>query len=132
MPTYWYVATLIIVSRVENKPEDSKVCAEQIRLLRAQDADEAYEKALQLGHAEEHSYINMNGNTLFWEFVGLENLEQLEEKRIRDGREIRNRFFEHNKPESLTSSKERLAVYLASKPHQSQESKLLNEHLPVD
>lgn len=132
MTLNWYVATLIIVSRHKGEPQHLPLCAEQIRLIRAHSADEAYEKALQLGRAEEHAYESIDGNNVSWEFVGLEDLEEIEGKSIRDGREVRNRFFNHAHPNNLVSEQERLSVFLTSKHEQPQENKLPNERFLSD
>ncbi len=111
MKTNWYVATLIIRSRVEGDNSSARPCDEQIRLIRAQDEEIAYQKALKLGKAEEQSYQNGEGETVYWEFVGLANLEELTES-IQDGTEIRSRLFDSSNPSSLVRPKDQLSVYL--------------------
>ena len=65
----WYVATLIMRCEVPDKLPPH-TCDEQIRLLRAADADAAYQKALSLGKNEEETYQNIYGAEVHWEFVG--------------------------------------------------------------
>ena len=59
----WYIATLVIASKVENGVE-VQTCEEQIRAIRAPNAEAAYEKAIEIGQHEEHSYQNMYGQTV--------------------------------------------------------------------
>ena len=115
----WYVATLIVRCVVsDNSPPYT--CDEQVHLLRAPDADSAYEKALKLGAKEECTYQNVDGENVHWQFVGLENLEDLEGT-IRDGVEIRSRLFDCDDAADLTTPKSQLSVFLAcSNPNSSE------------
>lgn len=70
----------------------------------------------------------MYEKTVTWKFIGLKNVEELEYERLRDGQELRSRFFEYVDPHSLVSPKERLSVYLSNAPKEEvTKSKLLNE-----
>ena len=106
---YWYVATLVIACRVEDDSEDL-TCDEQIRIIRAPNAEIAYEKALKIGQDEENSYQNMYGQTVTWAFVGLDDLDELDNT-IHDGVEIRSRLFGHRNPASLVRTKADLSVF---------------------
>jgi hypothetical protein len=64
----------------------------QIRVIRASNDELAYEKAMQLGKKENHSYCNSAGEQVTWEFLGLGNLKCLGQKRISDGTEIHSRL----------------------------------------
>lgn len=113
MKSRWYVATLIMRTVINARPSDTPACDEQVRVLRASSADEAYEKAVELGRMEEHAYENTYGETVSWEFAGLVDLDEISARVIRDGTEIKSRIFEHRSPETLVSSKEQLAIYLS-------------------
>ena len=112
MKKQWYVATLIVQCRVGDQQDGPFTCDEQIRLIRAVDAEEAYQKALQLGKGEEVVYQNSDGEDVFWEFVGLEDLEELFDKTISDGREIRSRLSEQDRPSELVCDKAALSVFV--------------------
>ena len=84
---------------------------EQIHVLRAPDPEVAYEKALQFGKEEEHSYLNASGETVYWEVVGLAELEELMSRSIRDGTEIAYRLFDSDNPDALISDKDDLIVF---------------------
>lgn len=107
----WYVVTFVICSRVESEPNRLRTCDEQIRLLRASDSETAYEKAIQLGKAEEVAYQNTYGQTVHWEFVGLVDLEELPIERIEDGVEIKSRLFRSKNPTHLARSKDELTIF---------------------
>lgn len=109
----WYVATLIIRCRVANEPAPY-TCDEQIRLIRARSPEKAYEKAIKLGKEQEVNYLNENGEDVYWEFLGLEELHELEEP-IRDSLEIRSRLSEQIDPALKVVPKERLWVFQSNK-----------------
>lgn len=116
----WYVATLIFQSKLTGNSLPLG-CEESIHILYAQNADTAYEKALNLGSDGEHSYQNVHNEHVKWEFVGLENLEELFDGELRDGVEIRSRLFDCNDPSSLTQPKDELSVFAAmSNPHSAE------------
>jgi hypothetical protein len=129
----WYVATLIIRSRKESEDKPLLwVGEEQICLIQAPDADAAYEKAVELGREGEVSYENMLGDIVHWEFVGLEDLEWLDEP-IQDGTEIRSRFFQHRDPSSLVTEKADLSAYWpVSHNNQHSQNKIIDEGVPFD
>src|SRR5260221_8327196 len=106
---YWHIATLVVASKVEDG-DDVQTCDEQIRAIRAPNAEIAYEKALQIGKREEHSYQNMYGQTVTWAFVGLDDLDELDNT-MHDGVEIRSRLFGHRNPSSLVHPKADLSVF---------------------
>ncbi len=98
----WYVATLLVRIRVEDdQPHEAYTCDEQIRVLRATNDTEAFEKAMALGRNEETSYKNGDGQSVFWEFVGLISLEPLMDDAIEDGTEIKSHLFSHVDSSSL-------------------------------
>ncbi len=113
MDTSWFVTTLIIECEVDGRPSlpDEWTCSQQIFLIRASSRDVAYGKAIKIGESQETSYLNVNGQLVTWKFVGLENLEELSKKGIRDGTEIWGRIIHTNDPEALVVGKKGLSVY---------------------
>ncbi len=126
---YWYIATLVMASKVEDNSEDP-TCEEQIRVIRAPNAEMAYEKALKIGKAEEHSYKNMYEQTVTWEFIGLDDLDELDNT-MHDGVEIRSRLFGHRNPSSLVRSKADLSVFAAQSNPDSIYYRIKTENIPV-
>lgn len=122
----WFVATLVIQCVLADD-DGPYMCDEQIRLIHATDAESAYQRAIELGKGEETNYIGGTGETVNWKFVGLENLQELEEQ-IADGVEIRSRLFGHDSPEDLVRAKDRLSVFdVNSTPG----NLILNEDVPL-
>jgi hypothetical protein len=113
MKQAWYVATIILKCDVagESTIPNEWTCIQEIHVLRALDGEIAYEKATELGKSLEHSYLNADEQYVTWTFVGLENLEELSEKVIRDGTEIWGRIFSTQSPDKLVVEKESLSVF---------------------
>src|SRR5258705_7294 len=95
----WYVAEVIVRCRAGKTSKGKTLYDRQIKVLRASTDEMAYERALKLGSAENHSYKNSAGETISWEFVGLGNLQTLGDKKISDGTEIHSRL-ERGNPKS--------------------------------
>jgi enterochelin esterase-like enzyme len=113
MKQFWFVATIILKCEVAGEPTvpNEWTCLQQIHVLRALDREEAYEKAIELGKSLEHSYLNVEEQVVTWTFVGLENLEELPVKVIRDGTEIWGRIFSTQAPDALVVDKDGLSVF---------------------
>src|ERR1043166_2619994 len=88
----WYVAEFIVRCRVGKGSKGNTLYDRQIKLLRAPTDEAAYERALELGKTENHSYNNSAGERVLWEFLGLGNLEVLHQKRISHGTEVHSRL----------------------------------------
>ncbi len=84
----WYVAVLIVQARVRGHEEKRPLFDRQIKVLQASTHEEAYKKALALGKAETHFYLNPQGEKVCWRFLGLANLSFILEKEIFDGVEV--------------------------------------------
>jgi hypothetical protein len=113
MSPTWYAATLIMRCRIEDNPQSPTTCLEQIHLIQAEEENLAYEKALQLGKSAEHSYKNYQGSDVYWEFVGLENLEEIFDETIQDGTEIRSRRLLVEDPLTLVRGKDGLTIFIS-------------------
>ena len=127
---YWYIATLVIAIKVDGGSDDP-TCEEQIRAIRAPNAEAAYEKAMQLGMSGETAYLNMYEQTVTWEFIGLDDLNELDNT-MHDGVEIRSRLFGHRNPSSLVRSKADLSVFAAESNPYSSGYRIKTENVPVE
>jgi hypothetical protein len=109
----WYVTTIILKCEAEKESavKNEWTCIQQIHVIRAYDREEAYAKAIELGKAEETTYLNYQEKEVNWKFVGLENLEELLEKRIRNGTEIWGRVFYTQSTDALVVEKGGLSVF---------------------
>src|SRR4051812_45174254 len=84
---HWYVAVLVLESSIIEGWSDPSVDL-QFRLIRAPDAEAAYERALILGRQDEHSYENPYGQTCVWTFKGLKDLQEVIKDELADGVEV--------------------------------------------
>jgi hypothetical protein len=116
-------------SKHDDEVTEAWTCEEQIHLIRAPDADTAYKKAMDLGKKREHSYKNVYDETVSWTFLGLEDLAELDGQ-LRDGIEIRYRFFRHKDPISLVSAKDNLFGFRGNAKRETKENRILSEELP--
>jgi hypothetical protein len=106
----WYVASVIYRCRVGDADPGPWTCDRQIRVIRATDETQAYVRAIELGKAGEHSYANSEQEIVTWDFVGLEDLDELVDKAIRDGTEIKSYLFTHPDPENLIKEPHNLTI----------------------
>lgn len=124
----WFVAILIVMCRVADESPDKPLFDRQIRIVKASDAEVAFQKAMKLGEAENHSYKNGRGELVSWEFVGLGDLCQLQEEQIGDGTEVYSRLDRGNPETEVIRSKEKLTVFWAEANMQKTARELLGEN----
>ena len=122
----WYAATLIVRDRIEDH-QKSSTCDEQIRLIQAKTAEKAYKKAYKVGKAQETVYLNVAGEMVYREFVGLQDLS-LVETALADGVEVRSRIFSDDAPEKLVHTQDELSAF--GQPLKG-EWQIVSEALPV-
>ncbi len=115
MKASWYVCTLLMKCIVGKSAVNEWTLMEQIHVLKGTTHEEAYSKALKLGHLEEHSYTNIAGELVFWIFVGIGDLEKLLDNSIEDGTEIRSRIFRSGSSDSVVRAKDDLTVFRMEK-----------------
>jgi hypothetical protein len=82
----WFVTVLVMKCQVGSDPRE--LWDEQVHLLRASGAEDAFARAQKLGKGEAHSYLNSHGEKVSWNFVGIGELQELLESRIRSGIEV--------------------------------------------
>ena len=121
----WYVAELIVVSRVGKSPKGKALYDRQIKVLRANDHEAAHRRCLQLGKEENHCYKNSAGETVYWRFAGLANLRELLDEQISDGTEIHSRL-ERGDPKSGIRHKRDLTVFWAKRNMKKTAAELLD------
>ncbi len=87
----WYVTKLvyqIICGSGNHTPQFD----EQLRLIHAGNEDEAFEKAMQAGQAEEEVFCNNKNELVQWQFINVAELYKL--SKLIDGAEIYSRITE--------------------------------------
>jgi len=109
----WYVVTIILKCEIAGEPTipNEWTCLQQIHVIRATDREMAFDKAIEIGKSLEVLYLNEREENVSWAFVGLENLEELSSKVIRDGTEIWGRIFLTQSPDALVVDKDGLSVF---------------------
>jgi hypothetical protein len=121
----WYVAELVVYCRAGKLPKGRMLYDRQVKVLRASTHEAAYQRALQLGKKENHSYKNSAGEKVSWRFAGLGSLQALLDKEISDGTEICSRL-ERGRPKSKVRRKKDLAVFWAERNKHKTARELLN------
>lgn len=94
-------------------------------LVKANDIEEAYQKALKFGEAENSKYLNPDGVEVTSTFRGLKNLYLIYDK-LEDGAELIYQEIDEITEEEITGmikSKDELSVF---KWHSSQDTESLN------
>ena len=107
---HWFVAVLIFESSIRDRWSDPSVDV-QYKLVRAANAESAYERALALGRRGEHAYENPYGETCVWTFKGLEDLQQVLDDELGHGVEIYG-FIETGVAEDRVVPREQLTAFL--------------------
>jgi hypothetical protein len=80
-----YLAKLIFNIAIENKNQTSQF-DEQIRLIQAKNAEDAFLKARALGKKEEDSFLNENNKMVNWKFIDVADLYPLQG--VKDGEQV--------------------------------------------
>ncbi|HVZ57908.1 MAG TPA: DUF4288 domain-containing protein [Chitinophagaceae bacterium] len=87
----WYIAK-IIFQIVCGNGQHTPQFDEQLRLVSAGDAEEAYTKACQLGRKEEDTFYNEKKQLVQWRFINVSELFRLSD--FIDGAELHSRIEE--------------------------------------
>jgi hypothetical protein len=122
----WYVATIIVRCRVGRSQSRKTLYDRQIKILRAANDEAAYRRSIKLGNKENQSYRNSAGETVFWEFVGLANLEALLEGKIADGTEIHSSLHRGD-PRAEICGKRDLTVFWSERNKNKTANELLSD-----
>ena len=71
----WYIGVLVVECSAADAAEEP-LCELQYRLIHAADPNDAHSRALELGHAAEHTYKKVHGERVHWNFKGLRDLAE--------------------------------------------------------
>lgn len=121
----WYVTNLIVECRVGRAR--AELWDEQIVMLRARGAEDAYLAAVRLGREQDTTYKNSTGDTVRWKFKGLGDLKELGSKTIRSGTEVYSRLSRSKRP--YIPRKRKLTVFWAERNLQKTANELLGDKL---
>ncbi|MCA1594998.1 MAG: DUF4288 domain-containing protein [Chloroflexi bacterium] len=106
----WFIACLVVASRVDDGRDDVPLVDLQYRVIHANSSGAAYRRALELGREAGHDYLNDAGERVHWEFAGLHDLHEIDERELRDGVEVYSTLHRCH-PSELIMPKERLEVF---------------------
>ena len=121
----WFAAVVVMECRVaKTNPE---LWDEQVRLIRATNAEAAFAEARRIGKTDEVSYKNADGETVRWKFVGLGALEQLLDRSIRSGSEIFSTLSRNGRP--LVLRKNQLTAFWSQRNLHKTADELLSPEL---
>ena len=81
----WYLAKMVFNIDIENGKHNSQF-DEQLRMIKAENADEAFFKARAIGRREEQVFMNTKQKEVNWKFIDVSEIQQLQE--FKDGSEI--------------------------------------------
>lgn len=90
-PVNWYIAGIIlrleVIGGKELQPNNRFLSRENKHLIKVENPNRAYEKALKLGKESEGIYVNSDGENVRWVFEGLTSFLPIYEE-LEDGAEI--------------------------------------------
>ncbi len=92
MRPQWYLAILVVASRIDGREDGEPLLELQHKLIRAVGPEAAYRRALELGVSGDHDYETSGGERVSWQFVGLHDLCMIHAPRLRDGVEVYSRM----------------------------------------
>ena len=111
----WYIAKIVFNISAENtqhKPQFD----EQLRLIAAEDKEEAFLKARTLGISEEDSFLNDSMNKVKWEFINVAEIVPV--NKLEDGMELYSHIHETEEAKSYIHTIHQKAIFIRmnSKP----------------
>ena len=108
----WYIAKIVFKIPCREKPQFD----EHLKLLQADNFEEAFLKARMLGLSEEDSFLNNKQKIVKWEFINVADLYPLTE--LKDGVEIYSHIHEEAEASSYIHIVHQKAAFmqLKSKP----------------
>ena len=112
----WFVADLVVEISVEG--DDRNVVHKNLVLVEAGSAEEAYQKALQLGHECEIAYDNPSGKSVSTKFRGISELDVIGAE-LSHGTEVRFQEYvavPEDKIRQWLRSKAQLSAFLPIEP----------------
>jgi Domain of unknown function (DUF4288) len=112
-----FIAVLVLQSRV-GAWDDNPIVDHQIRIIRAANARVAYDRAVRLGESENSTYKSHEGQRVTWQFVGLSELDYLEEAQFQDGGEVFS-WRTRGSAAEFVKKRSQLAVFARKQPPRS-------------
>nr|WP_067058074.1 DUF4288 domain-containing protein [Mucilaginibacter sp. L294] len=92
----WYVAKLVF-RVISGNGDHNAQFDEQLRLINAETEIQAYEKASTIGHANQDSFLNVQKQTVKWQFIDVAELNAI--SGLADGTELYYNIHEAENPD---------------------------------
>ncbi|MFL5772346.1 MAG: DUF4288 domain-containing protein [Flavisolibacter sp.] len=108
----WYLAKLVY-RIICGTGEHSAQFDEQLRLVSASDEEQAFEKAIAFGTAEQETFFNNRQQLVTWKFINVSELYRLSE--LIDGAELYSRINEVDEADSYITFVNTKAVSIQQK-----------------
>jgi hypothetical protein len=108
----WYITKIVFIISSEGHAAKNQF-DEQLRLVCATDAEEAFYKARTIGLSEENSFYNDKFNRVNWEFVNV--TEVLPLNQLEDGIEVYSRIHEAEEGSQYISVAHQKAIAIRRK-----------------
>lgn len=105
----WYISKIVFKISAENTQHTPQF-DEQLRLISADSAEEAFLKARTIGLGEEDSFLNDKMNTVKWEFINVSEIVPL--KKLEDGMELYSHIHETDEAKSYIHCVHQKAIFL--------------------
>jgi hypothetical protein len=72
----FFIAKIVWQIKIENKP---LMCEfdEQLRLIKAENHELAFEKAMAIGHNQDETFLNNKGQKVSWNFINVEFIKEI-------------------------------------------------------
>lgn len=105
----WYISKIVFRITAENTQQKPQF-DEQLRLIAARSAEEAFFKARAIGITEEDSFLNDQDNTVRWEFINVSEIVPV--KVLEDGVEIYSQIHETEEARSYIRCVHQKAIFL--------------------
>jgi hypothetical protein len=107
----WYIAKIVfrICSEGSQRPQFD----EHIRLISAENFDEAFLKARILGISEEDAFMNNRNKPVKWEFINVAELFLIDE--LKDGSEIYSTITEKEEASNYIHTIHQRAIFMQTK-----------------
>ena len=107
----WFVAKIIF--RICNEGSRKLQFDEHIRLIKANNFDEAFLKARILGLSEEDAFMNNDNKPVKWEFINVAELYEIND--LKDGSEIYSMITEKEESSNYIHSVHQRAIFMQTK-----------------
>lgn len=105
----WYIAKIVFNISAENTQHTPQF-DEQLRLISAENAEEAFLKARTLGINEEDSFLNDNQNRVKWEFINVAEIVAI--TKLEDGMELYSQIHETSEASSYINTVHQKAIFI--------------------